>query len=145
MNPFKMVVAAFAASEFGEGPSYAEITVDEVFIERLVRLSQVCNDNALESVTVADAPDKWDNEDDMRIRGCSLRVFGDDCWFEAYPKYADYSIETRGMSITMLRNVAEAGADTDVPDDCFKWSNGTLYYTGNPDALSDFINMVEGE
>ena len=143
MNPFRLIVDAFAASEFGEGPSYAEITVDHAFIERLVRLSRVCFDNSLESVAVAEAPERWGNEEDLRIHGSSLRVWGDDFWFEAHPKYADYNVETRGMSVVTLKNIAEAGADADAPDDCFKWSNGTLYFTGNPDSVSDLIDMIE--
>lgn len=143
MKPLKLIVDAYAASEFGDGPSYAEIIVDQAFIERLVRLSRVCFDNDLESVTVANAPDKWDNDDDLRLQGSSLQVWGDNFWFEAYPKHSDYKVETRGMSVTMLKNIAEAGVDADVPDDCFKWLNGSLYYTGNPDSISGLIDIHE--
>lgn len=110
-EPFKLVVQAHATSEFGEGPAWAEILITPEFIGRLRRLSRLCQEEGLESVTTAEAPGKWDQEDDLRIRGNSLRVWGDEFWFEAWPKNRDYGIETVPVSIADLATVATLGTD----------------------------------
>lgn len=87
LSPFKLVVEAYATDEYGEGPSWAEVTVTPGFLQTLERLRRVCQDENLESVTVPQGPDLWDLEDDLRIRGDSLRVWRDDFWFDAHPKH----------------------------------------------------------
>ena len=142
-QPFDLVIDAYAVSEFGDGPAYAELAVDQAFIDRLVRLCRLGQENDLESVTVAAAPDRWDNQEELRIRGDSLRVFGGAFWFEAHPKHADYGVETRSIGIDALLTIAAAGPNMSPADECFRWSNGRLYYAGDPRLLTDLIDLVE--
>lgn len=142
-QPFNLVIEAYAVSEFGDGPAHAEVTVDPTFIDRLVRLCRLCKENDLESVTVAAAADRWDNQEELRIRGDSLRVFGGAFWFEAHPKHADYGVETRSIEIDTLLTIVAAGSNAPPADQCFRWSNGRLYYAGDPGLLTDLIDLVE--
>lgn len=112
-EPFKLVVEAYATDEYGEGPSWAEVTVTPGFLQTLERLRRVCQDEKLESVTVPQGPDRWDLEDDLRIRGDSLRVWRDDFWFEAHPKHRDYSVESRSIFIDDLVRIAARVASND--------------------------------
>lgn len=139
-EPFKLIVEAYAVSEFGDGPAYAEIKIDQRFLDRLQRLSRLCKENGLESVTVSAWPDRWDAEDELRIRGDSLRVWGDDFWFEAHPKHADYSVETRGIRIADLCSATTLKTD----GAGFRWSNGKLFYASDG-ILADLIEMVEAK
>lgn len=142
-QPFKLVIDAYAVSEFGDGPAYAEVTVDRTFIDRLVRMCHLCKNSDLESVTVAAAPDRWDNQEELRIRGDSLRVFGNAFWFEAHPKHADYGVETRSIEIDALLKIVAAGPGAPPGSECFRWSNGRLYYAGDRGLLTDLIDLVE--
>lgn len=140
-EPFKLVVEAYATDEFGEGPSWAEVTVTPEFLQTLERLRRVCQDENLESVTVPQGPDPWDLEDDLRIRGDSLRVWQDSFWFEAQPKHRDYSVETRSILIDHLIRVARKIADDDVENplpDGFAIRNGIVFYdASDPENLAD--------
>ncbi len=144
-EPFKLIVEAYAVSEFGDGPAYAEITVRPLLMERLLDLSRLCEQEGLESITVSAGPDKWDREDELRIRGDSLRVFGDEFWFEAHPKHADYSVETRGIRIADLVAVASpAPVVGDTVNPSFRWSNSVLFYASDG-IPADLIEMVEAK
>jgi len=142
-RPFMLIVDAYAISEFGDGPAFAEITVDQAFVDRVIRLRRVCKENDLESVSVWSYPDRWDNED-LKVRDESLRVYhGESWWFEGHPKHADYNVETRAIEIDDLLKVIEAGPGGTVPHSRFRWSNGTLYYASDPGLLTDLIDMVD--
>jgi hypothetical protein len=56
-EPFTLVAEARATSQFGlgPGPAYAEIRVTPEFVERLLRLSKLCKEHGLRSVTTDDA------------------------------------------------------------------------------------------
>lgn len=140
-EPFRLVVEAYATDEFGEGPSWAEMTVTPEFLQTLERLRRVCQDENLESVTIPQSPDRWDLEDDLRIRGDSLRVWRDDFWFEAHPKHRDYSVETRSVSIGDLTRVARkiAGGDDENPlPEGFLSRDGIVFYsTSDPGELAE--------
>lgn len=105
-KPFTLVVGARANDEFGEAPAWAEVTVSPEFLQTLMRLRRICQENDLESVTVPKCPDRWDREGDLLIRGDSLCVWQDDFWFEAHPKYASYGVETVAVGIADLATVA---------------------------------------
>lgn len=140
-EPFKLVVEAYATDEYGEGPSWADVTVTPEFLQTLERLRRVCQDEKLESVTVPQGPDRWDLEDDLRIRDDSLRVYRDDFWFEAHPKHSDYSVETRSILIDHLvqvaRKIASGDAENPLPDG-FWIRNGIVFYDAScPEDLSD--------
>lgn len=147
-TPFKLIIDAYACSEFGDGPAYAELTVYQVFFDRLRELSWLCKERGLESVSVPAGPDYWDNEDDLRIRGNSLVVTDDSFWFSAYPKHADYAVETRAIDIETFIQIATEGPafTSDSPlAECFEWHNGKLYFCGDTGLLPDLIDMVEAK
>jgi hypothetical protein len=141
-EPFILVAQARAANEFGEGPEYAEIRVTPQFVEKLVRLSRLCEEHGLRSVTTGDAAvDRWDQEDELRIRGDSLRVYGDDFWFEAYPKYGNYNVETVAISIADLASVATLSTE----GAGFHRVGDKVFYVDDADALDGLIALYEGE
>jgi len=150
-EPFKLVVEAYATDEFGEGPSWAEVTVAPEFLQTLERLRRVCQDENLESVTVKQGPARWDQEDDLRIRGDSLRVWHDDFWFEAHPKHGDYSVETRSILIDHLIQVARKIANDDAENplplpDGFDIQKGIVFYAYDPGNLADsYFEKAEEE
>jgi hypothetical protein len=142
-EPFTLVAEARATSQFGlgPGPAYAEIRVTPEFVERLLRLSKLCKEHGLRSVTTDDAVDRWDQEDDLRIRGCSLRVYGGDFWFEAYPKYASYNVETVSIGIADLASVAALSTE----GAGFRRVGDKVFYADDEDALDCLIDLYEGE
>jgi len=142
-EPFKLIVEAHGG--FGDGPDFAEITVDRLFIDRLIRLRRLCKENDLESASVLAHPDRWGNKD-MKIINESLLVargdWTDFWWFEGYPVYADYKAATSIIDIDDFLKIVDTGV-ADVLG--FQWSNTTrtLFYAPNPERLPDLIKMVE--
>lgn len=143
-EPFKLVVKAYAVSDYYVGgPSWAEVTVTPKFLHTLKRLRRFCREEVLESVTIQESPDRWDLQDDLRIRDDSMRVFGDSFWFEARPKHADYFVETQMIGIDDLISVAEkiAGNDVESPmPDGFLIRRGVVFYD-NSNSEDDLADM----
>jgi hypothetical protein len=140
-KPFTLVVRARAVSEFVEAPEYAEIHVTPQFVEKLARLSRLCKEHGLRSVTTGDAVERWDQEDELRIRGNSLRIYGDDFWFEAYPKYGNYNVETVAISIADLASVATLSTE----GAGFRRVGNKVFYADDEDELDAIIALYEGE
>lgn len=144
VTAFRLVVEAYAVSEFGDGPSFAEFMVDQSFLGRIDRLRRVCKEYALESVSVWSSPENWDNQEELRIRDDSLRVFhGNSFWFEAHPKHADYNVETQQIEIDDLFRVAEkiSCGDTENPlPDGFAIFEGVVGY--NTGGTEEAIEMI---
>lgn len=134
-NP-TMVVEAFACDEYGDGPAWAEVVVDQKFLDKLQQLSGLCKEHGLEQVRVNWAPERWDNEDDLRLRGNSLVVTEGDFWFTAYPKHANYDVETRIMCIDDL--VKALGGNVE-PEGPFRWHEDKLFYAGDPGLIDDLM------
>jgi hypothetical protein len=142
MRPFKLVVEAYALNEYGDGPGYAVITITKEFITRLEEMESLCRIYDLESVAVSMSPDEWGDLDELNLRGNSLNVWCDGrFWFTAQPKHSDYTCETRGIDIAMLRHVIEAGPDAAPADEYFRWVDGTLYYAADPAAIVGLVDM----
>jgi hypothetical protein len=140
-EPFTLVVKAQATDEFGEGPDYAEVSVTPEFIEHLLRLSRLCEEHGLESVTTQDGVNRWDREVELRISGNSLRVWGDTFWFEAWPKHVDYYVETAAIDIANLVSVAVLSTESDY----FRRVGDRVFYAGCDDELDDLIALYEGD
>jgi hypothetical protein len=136
---FKLVVEARAASEIDDGPAYAEVTVTPEIIDRLFKLSHLCAEHELESVTTADAVDRWDRQDELRITGDSLQVCGGDFWFEAWIKNQNHGAETVPVSIADLATVATLGADKAG----FRRVGDKVFFAEGDDGLNDLIALVE--
>jgi len=141
-EPFTLVVESHPINEFDDGPAYAEIRVTPQFVERLLRLSKLCKERGLESVTTDDAVDRWDQEDELRIIGNSLRVYRNDFCFEAYPKHADYNVETAAIDIASLVSVAARRSKRDTR---FRRVGDKVFYASREESLDDLIARYEGE
>lgn len=105
-------VKAHSTSEYGgEGPSYAKIVVDEAFVLRLLRLSNLCKKDGLSEARTCDGPALWGgcDEDAMRLTCAELVVSGTQFWFTDSPKHANYVIETDGHQISKLIQEALSG------------------------------------
>lgn len=105
MKTVQMVVEVHATNEFGDTPQFAVVELTPAFFERLGELSALCRRYGLESVSVSAGPASWHREEELRITGDSLRVFGDMFWFEAYPKHGNYQIETQSVNIPALTDI----------------------------------------
>jgi hypothetical protein len=141
-EPFVLVVRARSTSKYGDGPQYAEIRVTTEFVEHLVRLSRLCKEHRLRSVTAGYAAvDRWDQEDDLRITGDTLRVYGDDFWFEAYPKYGNYTVETVAIDIEDLASVATRSKE--FVD--FRRVGDKVFYADDDDVLNEIIALYEAD
>lgn len=138
-----LFIEAYALDEFGDGPLWAKVRVDDAFLANLNRLHSICRVNKLESVTIGDGPDEWDMENDLLLRGDSLVVWGDDFWFTSRPKHADYSVESRAIDVTALAQVLNGKQ----PDDSsgFHWRHGLLFYAGNPEMAKELADEVCAE
>jgi len=128
VEPFTLVAEVHSTSDFGEAPSWAKIAVDQKFLDQLNRLRRLCVENNLESVSVYAVPEHWENQEDLRLRGDSLRVAGTSFWFEVHPKHADYNVETRSIEIDDLLKVIEMGRGDGIEHDEFRWSDGILFF-----------------
>lgn len=141
---FKLVIEAYACDEFGDGPAFAELEMDQSFLAELQRLKEICLEHDLEIVRVNRGPDAWDNQDDLRIRGSSLDVSNDSFWFLGYPKYVDYHVETRMIMIDdLVRMSATDSDDPELPN--FRWHEGRLFYAGDPGFLDDLVEMQDAD
>lgn len=146
INPFRLVIDAYALDEHGDGPGYAVVTVDQAFVDQLERLLDVCKTYHLDSACVLLGPDSWGNEDSLCLENETLAIWLDGkFWFNARPRNSDYLVESRGIDIADLRRIAEAGADAPTKDDHCQWSKGVLYFSGDPGTVTDLIEMMEDE
>lgn len=105
MKNVQLIMEVHATDEFCDAPEFAVMEITQDFLERLGVLSTLCKSNGLESVSVSAGPARWHREDELRITGDSLRVFGDVFWFEAYPKHGNYQVETQSVDIPALTDI----------------------------------------
>lgn len=137
-NPFKLVIEAYTVGGVEGGPSWAELTVTEDFLNKLQRMRAVCEDAGLDSVSVSQCPDKWDREEELGMEGDTLKVWPDHFWFEASP-----DVETRMIDIDLLLEVAEIVAgDTENPlPPGFMIQNGVVFYSESD--LEELVDSYE--
>lgn len=117
MSEASVFIEAYACSEHGDGPAFAAFKLTESLIEELTTLSQLCADHGLSEVRCLRGC-MWGPgtiQDDLRLRSDELVVCGDEFWFRATPKYADYHVETRGLSIQKLLVDAKGWKFGDAP------------------------------
>lgn len=105
----KLVVKAYATSEYGDSPSFAVVDVTPELVDNLQRLSAVCTGNGLSQVQTYDSPDEWDQEDDLRLRGYTLHVDGSSFYYSAYPKHCNYYVNTSLLDIVWLKELLDKG------------------------------------
>lgn len=127
-EPIKLVLGAYANSDYGDAPAYAVYELTQERANRLFELKSLVEANKLASVRVVDGPD-WDMEDEFRLQDPELVVTsGDSFYFEDRPKNAGYTIQTRAVSLRELFFQFEQ------PQEIV----GPLYLTDNAEAIARY-------
>lgn len=109
--PIELYVDAFSCDAFGEGPAWASVTLTQEFVQELLRMQDLCENNHLSQVSKHYHADNWDRADDLNIQGDTLEVGSTSWWFRAQPKHTDYHVETRLMNIKDMMAVLAGGTD----------------------------------
>lgn len=148
MKTVQLMMEVHATVEFGDSPEFAVVEITQDFLDRLGVLSALCKSNGLESVSVSAGPASWHREEELRITGDSLRVFGDVFWFEAYPKHGNYQIETQSVDIPALTDIAhDPGKQRDATSG-LEFHDGFLIASSFPEELAaryHEVNTVSAE
>ncbi|MBC2731196.1 hypothetical protein [Thiobacillus sp.] len=148
MKTVQLMMEVHATVEFGDSPEFAVVEITQDLLERLGVLSALCKSNGLESVSVSAGPASWHREEELRITGDSLRVFGDVFWFEAYPKHGNYQIETQSVDIPALTDIAhDPGKQRDATSG-LEFHDGFLIASSFPEELAaryHEVNTVSAE
>jgi hypothetical protein len=141
-EPFTLVVGANALSEDpGDGPRYAEIRVTPELVEKLIRLSRLCEEHDLLSVETRDSVSLWESKEKLRIRGDCMKVFSCLFYFEAYSKYLDCEVRTNEIDSSALASVAVLSTE----GAGFRRVGDRVFYADDEDALDGLINLYEGK
>ena len=98
-----LILGAHAVSEFADGPAWVRVELTEDFLQRVERLSDLCLEHGLRSVTTHAAPDEWDLQDELRLTYDRLEVYGDSLWFSCSPKHGTYECETHAIGLEDLK------------------------------------------
>lgn len=110
-------IEAYACGENGDGPQYAKLEITSEFIERLKKLQALCVEHGLSELRVYRAPEAWgpgDVEEELQLSCAELVVTNSSFWFTDYPKYGDYSIETRSQEIEEFVQAVSTDGDAAV-------------------------------
>lgn len=97
-KPFNFYWEALACSEWGDGPQWANLYVTQAFVDALHEWQTKCLDMGA-TLTFKAAPDAWDSEDEYRLLDDEININGNQFWFSAHPKHANYNVETRILAI----------------------------------------------
>ena len=123
------VVEAFETSAWGadgDGPEFTTFCVTRKFLTELQNQVQLAATSGFESVNFARSPTDWgpgNIDQDLRLQSPTLVVTAaGDLWFKDRPKYGDYSIQSRAVSLESLREAFEAAAHQDT---CFISASGS--------------------
>ena len=98
-----LILGAHAVSDHADGPAWARIELTEEFLRKVERLSALCSEHKLRSVTVHAAPDEWDLQDELNLTWDRLEVHGDSLWFSCSPKHGTYECETQAIGLEDLK------------------------------------------
>lgn len=117
-QPVKLYVEVFATGG-GDGPDWAQVVIDQVFVDQLSSLQALCDDRRLSHVATFGEPTLWqgDHRDEPDVDAVSfdntqIYVTARGWWFRATPKHTAYACETRIVDIEMLRTALTAKVST---------------------------------
>lgn len=100
------VVEAYAASEHGDGPSFASFEVTQALLDRVEHLVRLCQENGLSEARYAAYP-TWgpgDIEEELRLQDGEIVVRPNGSFFYTdYPDVGDYKIESRDHQASTVR------------------------------------------
>lgn len=109
----EIIIEAYACDDYGDGPCFAKVIVNDFLVEKIKTLASIIEEHGLSEVRVYMSPEDWGPSkvvDELRLQGGELVVIpGGDFWFTDKPKHADYSVETRAVSLDTVLKGIEAG------------------------------------
>ena len=106
-----LILGAHAVNEFADGPAWVRVELTEDFLQRVERLSDLCLEHGLRSVTVQDEPAEWDLQDELNLSWDRLEVHGESVWFSCSPKHGTYECESKAIELGELRSVIEGESE----------------------------------
>ena len=106
-----LILGAHAVNEFADGPAWVRVELTEDFLQRVERLSDLCLEHGLRSVTVQDEPAEWDLQDELNLSWDRLEVHGESVWFSCSPKHGTYECESKAIGLGELRSVIKGESE----------------------------------
>ena len=146
--PVELYVGAFSTDEFGSAPRWAQVTLDQAFIDKVLAMQALCVGQDLTETPASVEPERWqgdDSEDPWNIQGAALCVGPASWWFSGFPKHCSYTVETRMIDINSMLTVLAKKTSTEH----LAWFKDLLVYdsSGEPtqmlEALVDEDELLE--
>lgn len=106
-----LILGAHAVSEHADGPAWVRVELTEGFLREVERLSALCSEHKLRSVTTHGAPVEWDLQDELNLTWDRLEVHGEALWFSCSPKHGTYECESKVIGLAQLRRLLEGKAE----------------------------------
>lgn len=100
-----LILGAHAVSEYADGPAWARVELTEEFLRKVERLSALCSEHKLRSVTVHGAPVEWDLQDELNLTWDRLEVHGEALWFSCSPKHGTYECESKVIGLEDIKAI----------------------------------------
>lgn len=131
-------------AEFGEGPEWANVSLDAAFLAKLCQLRELCVAHGLSHVAVDQAPTDWKDYAGYgsyyNMRDWQLYVTGSRFWFRGTPKHCRYAVETRAVDIAALEALLRAGEGG---SEAFAWIGSALYHDSS--AAQQVFEKANGD
>lgn len=130
-KPFLLVWEAYPSCDFGHGPGWAIVEVNQSFIDTLCRVLAQKPQQSRRQAPLSGCDVDWDPDyRDQLMVSNELVVQGQSYfWLSARPKYADYDIETRMLDIHEFFDIIEQGQAAGSPG--LAWADGVLFRDGS--------------
>ena len=140
----KLVMEVHALSEGADGyPIWAEVLVTPQLLARIRHLRDLCQRERLSWVYEQTGLDRWESGQEYRIAGEAMAVGPDRFYFVAYPKHADFEVETAGVDEDCLFAVMD-DPTAKIPE---HWAlrGNVLYIAVGDSSLEYLIESYESE
>ena len=108
-----LIFGVHAVSDHADGSAWVRVELTEDFLQRVERLSDLCLEHGLRSVTTHERPAEWDLQDDLRLRHDRLEVHAVHLWFSCSPKHGTYECESDAIGLGELRSVIKGESEYD--------------------------------
>lgn len=109
----EIFIEAYACDDYGDGPTYASVVIDDSFVEEIKALDALINEHDLTEVRKFMTPEHWGPKgvaDELMLQcGELVVVRGGFFRFVDRPRHADYSVKTRAVGINLVLKGIEAG------------------------------------
>lgn len=137
-KPVELYIAAFAAGDYDWSPAWAKVTIDQDFLDCVLRLQKVSIEEDLNFTVQNRAPSAWQEDDENpRIDYETVRVGKSNWWFHGVPKHCDYGVETRQIGIQDTLSALFERQSTSY----LAWRNDVLVYDPSGD-LDQFVSAL---